>query len=214
MDISFNIPDWLKIPLKILLPALWIFSGTMILLPDEWLQKLYLLEWAQKNGFAFGIIFVVVSCLLLVYLVFYAAKKVSSLYYKLTFKRRTFKNITNMSEIQQAIIYKLYNSPGFTAQLDFNQPVVQGLLGLNYIFMGGQQQVTMYRLSNSIPALFTLQPFVYHALDYYRPKVEKEIGKMERKIGKAKDASKKKLLAEKLQNAREHYDVMYNGGLE
>lgn len=214
MDISFNIPDWLKIPLKILLPALWIFSGTMILLPDEWLQKLYLLEWAQKNGFAFGIIFVVVSCLLLVYLVFYAAKKVSSLYYKLTFKRRTFKNITNMSEIQQAIIYKLYNSPGFTAQLDFNQPVVQGLLGLNYIFMGGQQQVTMYRLSNSIPALFTLQPFVYQALDYYRPKVEKEIGKMERKIGKAKDASKKKLLAEKLQNAREHYDVMYNGGLE
>ncbi len=214
MDISFNIPDWLKIPLKILLPALWIFSGTMILLPDEWLQKLYLLEWAQKNGFAFGIIFVVVSCLLLVYLVFYAAKKVSSLYYKLTFKRRTFKNITNMSEIQQAIIYKLYNSPGFTAQLDFNQPVVQGLLGLNYIFMGGQQQVTMYRLSNSIPALFTLQPFVYQALDYYRPKVEKEIGKLERKIGKAKDASKKKLLAEKLQNAREHYDVMYNGGLE
>lgn len=214
MDISFNIPDWLKIPLKILLPALWIFSGTMILLPDEWLQKLYLLEWAQKNGFAFGIIFVVVSCLLLVYLVFYAAKKVSSLYYKLTFKRRTFKNITNMSEIQQAIIYKLYNSPGFTAQLDFNQPVVQGLLGLNYIFMGGQQQVTMYRLSNSIPALFTLQPFVYQALDYYRPKVEKEIGKMERKIGKAKDASKKKLLAEKLQNAREYYDVMYNGGLE
>lgn len=214
MDISFNIPDWLKIPLKILLPALWIFSGTMILLPDEWLQKLYLLEWAQKNGFAFGIIFVIVSCLLLVYLVFYAAKKVSSLYYKLTFKRRTFKNITNMSEIQQAIIYKLYNSPGFTAQLDFNQPVVQGLLGLNYIFMGGQQQVTMYRLSNSIPALFTLQPFVYQALDYYRPKVEKEIGKLERKIGKAKDASKKKLLAEKLQNAREHYDVMYNGGLE
>jgi len=214
MDISFNIPDWLKIPLKILLPALWIFSGTMILLPDEWLQKLYLLEWAQKNGFAFGIIFVVVSCLLLVYLVFYAAKKVSSLYYKLTFKRRTFKNITNMSEIQQAIIYKLYNSPGFTAQLDFNQPVVQGLLGLNYIFMGGQQQVTMYRLSNSIPSLFTLQPFVYQALDYYRPKVEKEIGKLERKTGKAKDASKKKLLAEKLQNAREHYDVMYNGGLE
>lgn len=214
MDISFNIPDWLKIPLKILLPALWIFSGTMILLPDEWLQKLYLLEWAQKNGFAFGIIFVIVSCLLLVYLVFYAAKKVSSLYYKLTFKRRTFKNITNMSEIQQAIIYKLYNSPGFTAQLDFNQPVVQGLLGLNYIFMGGQQQVTMYRLSNSIPALFTLQPFVYQALDYYRPKVEKEIGKLERKICKAKDASKKKLLAEKLQNAREHYDVMYNGGLE
>lgn len=214
MDISFNIPDWLKIPLKILLPALWIFSGTMILLPDEWLQKLYLLEWAQKNGFAFGIIFVVVSCLLLVYLVFYAAKKVSSLYYKLTFKRRTFKNITNMSDIQQAIIYKLYNSPGFTAQLDFNQPVVQGLLGLNYIFMGGQQQVTMYRLSNSIPALFTLQPFVYQALDYYRPKVEKKIEKLERKTVRAKDNSKKKLLAEKLQNAREHYDVMYNGGLE
>ncbi len=214
MDISFNIPDWLKIPLKILLPALWIFSGTMILLPDEWLQKLYLLEWAQKNGFAFGLIFVVDSCLLLVYLVFYAAKKVCSLYYKLTLKRRTFKNITNMSDIQQAIIYKLYNSPGFTAQLDFNQPVVQGLLGLNYIFMGGQQQVTMYRLSNSIPALFTLQPFVYQALDHYRPKLEKEIEKMERKTGKVKDASKKKLLAEKLQNAREHYDVMYNGGLE
>lgn len=213
MDISFNIPDWLKIPLKILLPALWIFSGTMILLSDEWLQKLYLLEWAQKNGFAFGLIFVVVSCLLLVYLIFYVVKKVSSLYYKLTFKRRTFKNITGMSDIQQAIIYKLYNSPGFTAQLDFNQPVVQGLLGLKYIFMGGQQQVTMYRLSNSIPALFTLQPFVYQALDHYRPKLKKEIEKLERKTAKAND-TKKKQLAEELQNARDHYDVMYNGGLE
>jgi len=213
MDISLNIPDWLKIPLKILLPALWIFSGIMILLPDEWLQKLYLLEWAQKNGFAFGLILVIASCLLLVYLFFFAAKKVSSLYNKLTFKRRTFKNITNMSDVQQAIIYKLYNAPGFTAQLDFNQPVVQGLLGLNYIYMGGQQQVTMYRLSNSIPALFTLQPFVYQALDHYRPKVEKEIEKLERKVAKEKDANKKARLAEHFRNAREHYDVMYNGGL-
>ena len=30
------------------------------------------------------------------------------------------------------------------AQLDFNQPVVQGLLGLNYIFMGGQQQAVLF----------------------------------------------------------------------
>lgn len=213
MEFSLNIPDWLKIPLKILLPAAWIFSGTMILLPDEWLQKLYLLEWAHTNGFAFGLIFVITSCLLLVYMVFFVVKKTSVLYNKCTFKRRTFKNITSMSDVQQAIIYKLYNAPGFTDQLDFNQPVVQGLLGLNYIYMGGQQQVTMYRLSNSIPALFTLQPFVYQALDYYRPKVEKEIEKLERKVSKEKETSKKKQLAEQLRNAREHYDVMYNGGL-
>ena len=214
MDISVNIPDWLKIPLKILLPALWIFSGIMILLPDEWLQKLYLLEWAQKNGFVFGLVFIIVTCLLLVYLFYYSEKKASSLYHKLTFRRKALKRINSLSDVQQAIIYKLYNSPGFTAQLDYNHPVVQGLLGAKFIFMGGLQQVTVYRFSNNIPLLFTLQPFVYQSLDHYRPKVEKKIEKLERKGERKKSPSKRARLAEQLRKAKEYYDVVYNGGLD
>lgn len=42
MEVKFNIPDWLKIPLNILLPAIWLFSGMLLLFPDSWLETLYL----------------------------------------------------------------------------------------------------------------------------------------------------------------------------
>lgn len=213
MEMNLNVPDWLKIPLKVFLPALWLFSGIMILLPDEWLQRLYLLEWSQEHGFAFGLTFAISSCLLLVYLFFFLKKKISIFIHKLTFKRNTFKKITSLSIIQQAIIYKLYNTPTYTAQLDYNQPVVQGLMSLKYIYMGGQQAVSIDVFSHRIPAFFTLQPFVYQALDHYRPKVEKKIDKMERKMNKVKDPDKKQHLAKQLQDAKERYEVMYNGGL-
>ena len=62
-----------------------------------------------------------------------------------------------------------------------------GVGSLRYIYMGGQQQVTLDVFSNCIPARFTLQPFVYRTLDYYKPKIEKYIEKMEKRASRIKD---------------------------
>lgn len=211
MEVKFNIPDWLKIPLNILLPAIWIFSGMLLLFPDSWLETLYLLKWRNEKGFAIGLTFVVVSCLLLMYFLFYLKKLISTIMYNLTYKRKTMRRIADMNDAERAIIFELYNSLGYTCELDYNQPLTQGLLARNYIYMGGQQQVTLDVFSNCIPARFTLQPFVYQTLDYYKPKIEKYIEKMEKRVSKTKNVSKKKKISSEIYAIREKYDYIYGG---
>lgn len=133
-------------------------------------------------------------------------------YYKVTNKRRIMKTISEMSDIEQGIIFKLYNSPGYTSVLDYNQPITQGLLSRNYIYAGSMQQVAMSYFDNAMPIRFTLQPFVYQALDYYRPKIKKEIEKKEAKLAKVKDNDKKKRMNEELENIKANFSYIYNGG--
>ena len=211
MEIKLNIPEWLKIPLYIFLPALWLGSGMLLLLPDEWLSKFYLLNWRNENGFTIGLMFIASSCLLLVYLFFYLKKVVSTVKYNLTYKRKTMRKISKMNDMERAIIFKLYNSPGYTCELDYNQPLTQGLLDRNYIYMGGQQQVTLNVFTNCIPARFTLQPFVYQTLDHYRPKVEKHIAKLEKRINTTNNVIKKEKLMSDLSSIRENYEYIYGG---
>lgn len=211
MEVKFNIPDWLKIPLNILLPAIWLFSGMLLLFPDSWLETLYLLEWRNEKGFAIGLTFTVASCLLLVYFLFYTKKLISAVLYKFTYKRKTMRRIADMNDTERAIIFKLYNSMGYTCDLDYNQPLTQGLLARNYIYMGAQQQVTLDVFSNCIPARFTLQPFVYQTLDYYKPKIAKYIEKMKKRAEKIKDVSKKEKLRSEISITRENYEHMYGG---
>ena len=116
-----------------------------------------------------------------------------------------------MNDTERAIIFLLYNSQGYTYELDYNQPLIQGLLARNYIYMGGQQQVTLDIFSNCIPARFTLQPFVYQTLDYYRPKIEKYIEKLEKRVNKTKDITKKEKMKSELSIIMENYDYMYQG---
>ncbi len=209
MEIKLNIPEWLKIPLYILLPSVWLGSGMLLLLPDKWLDILYLLSWRNEKGFSIGLAFIVSSCLLLVYLFFYLRKVVLTVKYNLTVKRKTIRKISNLNDTEKNIIFNLYNSPGYTCELDYNQPLIQGLLARNYIYMGGQQQVTLDVFTNCIPARFTLQPYVYQTLDHYKPKIKEYIRKMEKRVSKAKRTSKKEKLKSELEIIRENYNRMY-----
>lgn len=212
MEVKLNIPDWLKIPINVLLPAAWLISGTLLLLPDKLLEKFYLLEWCNVQGFTIGLTFIISSCLLAVYLFYYLKKLFSVGTYNLTYKRKTMNKIGKMNDVEKSILIQLYNSPGYTYQLDYNEPIVQGLLARHYIYMGGQQQVTLDAFTNSIPAKFTLQPFVYQTLDYYRPKIERVIEKQKKRVDKTKNVGKKAKLIDELENMRENFNYIYNGG--
>ena len=67
--------DLLQVPLKVLLPSAWLFSSAMTLFPDNWLEKLGLLEWKNEHQFAFGLILIITSCLILVYSFIYVKSK-------------------------------------------------------------------------------------------------------------------------------------------
>ena len=212
MDVKFNIPDWLKILINVLLPALWLFSGILLWLPSEILETIHLKNWCDENGFSIGLTFIITTCLLLVYLFFYLKEFLMEMYYKVTNKRKTMKTISQMSDIEQGIIFKLYNSPGYTCVLDYNQPITQALLSRNYIYAGSMQQVTVSYFDNAVPMRFTLQPFVYQALDYYRPKIKKEIEKKEAKIKRTKDSDKKQRMMEDVENIKANFDYIFSGG--
>ena len=113
-----------------------------------------------------------------------------------------------MNETEQAIIFKLYFSPGYTHQLDYNQPIVQGLLARKYIYMGGQQQVSLDIRTNCIPAFFTLQPFVYQSLNHHKDKLEKKINRLEQKLQKRKTSNR---ISKRLDSLKDEHSVLSDG---
>ncbi|MBE7015171.1 MAG: hypothetical protein E7419_08275 [Ruminococcaceae bacterium] len=212
MEWISNIIKFLKLPIKIILPTAWIFSCSLIFLEEKLLKKIGVLEWKNENGFVIGIIFLITSCLIIIYIAYFIKEKFSNLCFRLSRDRRTFKIFMDMNDTEQAIIIKMYNSQGYTTTLDYSQPLTQGLLARGFIYAGGQQLVSIDIRTNTIPTRFTLQPFVYKALDNYKPKLDNLIKKLTKKLSKAKTDKKKENITEQLTNCKEYYEVIYNGG--
>lgn len=198
MDVKIDIPEWLKIPLHILLPALWIFGCLVLFLPDTILEKINILSWRNENGFRIGVGFLIVTCLLIIYVVYFGITLIRSVFLNITRNRRTINKISRMNDMEQAIIFHMYNKPGYTMELDYNDPITKGLLARNYIYTGNNQIISMDVFTNALPIKATLQPFVYQAIDAMKPKMKKEIKKQESKIKKETNASKKQKLNEEI----------------
>ena len=49
-----KIPNWIRIPIKVLLPALTIFSGILLFSGDNEIEALYMLDFKEKNGSSLG----------------------------------------------------------------------------------------------------------------------------------------------------------------
>lgn len=212
MEWLTKILDIVKIPLKVLLPAVWLFSGALMLLSDNVLEKLYLLEWKSEHGFALGLVFVISSCIIVVYVAYFLKSKIVKLYTAATLNRKTIDRIKKKSIPEQAILLKLYHSPALTCLLDYSQPVVQGLLSQKYIFAGGSQLVSYDAWSDTLPMKYTLQPYVYRALEWYKTELIKRISKLQSKIEKAKNPKKQKKLLTELENTQDMYNAYYDGG--
>ena len=210
MDIFTKIIEILKIPLKVLLPALWLFSGLLTFLNDDILTKLFLLEWRNKNGFVFGIIFLITSCLILIYILIFVLDKLSDFILNATINKKTIKRLSKLDNARFSIIMELYHSPRYTGYFDYGDPLIQALLAENYIYTGGQQLVSIDIINNKIPIRCTLQPFVYRALDNYKVKFEREMEKLSNKVNAEKNANKKTKIQKRLYQIREIYNNLYN----
>lgn len=206
-----KIIDILKIPLKVLLPAAWLFSAAMILFPNSWLEKLGLLQCKEESQFVLGLIFLITSCLILVYVFIYLKGQIINIISKLFMNRSTIKAFSKMSDTEKSIILKVYHSPNITCELDYGQPVVKGLIARHYLYGGGDQLVRTSIFSTAMPVKLTLQPFIYNALNYYKDKLDKEIKKAEKKISKAKNQTKISKLSNSLEELKGYYEIYFNG---
>lgn len=209
MDVKIDIPEWLKIPLHILLPALWIFGCLVLFLPDTILEKINILSWRNENGFWIGVGFLIVTCLLIIYVVYFGITLIRSVFLNITRNRRTINKISRMNDMEQAIIFHMYNKPGYTMELDYNDPITKGLLARNYIYTGNNQIISMDVFTNALPIKATLQPFVYQAIDAMKTKMKKEIKKQESKIKKETNASKKQKLNEEIIDMKKMFEDIF-----
>lgn len=210
MEIFTQIIKILKIPLKVLLPTLWLFSGLLTFLNDDILTKLFLLEWRNKNGFVLGIIFLITFCLILIYVFIFTKGKLSNFVFKITLNKKTIKQLFELDDTRLSIIVALYHAQGYTEYLDYGEPLIQSLLEEGYIYGGKQQLFSVNMITNEMPIKFTLQPFVYQALDYYKAKLKSELKKLSNKANKEKNANKKSNIQKQLYQKREIYNSLYN----
>ena len=201
----------LKIPLKVILPAIWLFSAAISLFSDKWLAKLGLLEWKRENQFILGLIFLIASCFILVYIFIYIKIKIINAISNLFMNRNTIKKFSKMSDAEKIILLKVYHSPNITCELDFCQPIVKGLIARNYLYGGGQQIVQTIPFSTVVPIKLTLQPFIYNALTYLEDKLIYKIRKIENKINKTNNQDKIKKLNLKLKDLKEIKAMYFNG---
>lgn len=209
MDVKIDISEWLKIPLHILLPSLWIFGCLVLFLPDTILEKINILSWRNENGFWIGVGFLIVTCLLIIYVVYFGITLIRSVFLNITRNGRTINKISRMNDMEQAIIFHMYNKPGYTMELDYNDPITKGLLARNYIYTGNNQIISMDVFTNALPIKATLQPFVYQAIDAMKPKMKKEIKKQEAKIKKETDTSKKQKLNEEIIDMKKMFEDIF-----
>ncbi len=202
--------DILKVPLKVLLPSSWIFSSIMTFSPDAWLKKVGLLEWKNENQFVFGLMFIITSCLILVYAFIYATSIITTFISKFFLNRNTMKRFSRMSDFEKVIILKLYHAPTFTCELDYGHPVVKGLVARNYLYAGDHQLIQTTIFSTALPIKLTLQPFVYRALDYYKEKLSREIEKTEKRLKKTKNNKKRSCFSQKLNELKDYYEAYFS----
>lgn len=153
-----KIPNWIKIPLKILLPSLTIFSGFLLLASEELLIKLYLFDFRKENGFAFGLIFLICISLILCYsfsfLLNFIIKKIDS--YRL--KKAQFRTYTNLAECYREVLIEMYRRPSRSMKMEISNAVTTYLINIHAV---GTSQVS------SIGLCFDcfLQPWVVHAIE-------------------------------------------------
>lgn len=209
MEVKFNIPDWLKIPLKILIPTIFIASGSLVLLPKDILAQLYLLDWCDKYGFYIGLSFLISTSLIAIYILYYFKVALYFLWDKFFAKRQMINQIMKMNAVEQSVIFTLYHSDSYTEKFDFNQPIIKGLLLRKYIYTGSTQMVSADPYTNCIPINCTLQPNVYQALAYTERKLEERLQKLNRRIQRAKNNQKRERLQRKYDDLKDIYDNFY-----
>lgn len=192
MDWLDKIPKWLQIPLKILLPALCIFSGFLLLISDGLAEKLYLREFRQQNGFVFGITFTITLTLILVYIIFFVSKPAIENYKLKIEKRRVRKQVENLKQTEKMYVFALFNNLNHAFLFPMNDPTINLLSMRGYVYTYNQDADEL--TYGTVGIIYGLRPIVIDAISEILNRKEKEINKLNRKLEKIKDDKKKEEL--------------------
>ena len=191
MDWLNKIPNWIKIPIKILLPALTIFSGFIVLASDGVLEYLNLLEFEQTNGFAFAIVFLVCVSLILCYIASYIVEAIVKQIKAYLLKEQMYKKFNNMPDVYKNALIQIYRQPTKSLKMEMSSSVAAYLTAIRAIDRSALSDMG-YIFD------YFLQPWVVMSIERLIKENRKYITKLERAIPKIKDKDEKKKLQENL----------------
>ena len=100
---------------------------------DKTLEKLFLLDFRNQSGFAFGLIFLIcvslILCYCLLFLFSYSYKK----YRHWKMWRNYYKQYANMQSIYKNALWQIYKQPTHTMALDISNAIVSFLMSTHAI---------------------------------------------------------------------------------
>lgn len=161
MNFGFNIADFFKLPNKIM-ASLALASGMILFLPDTMVEKMYMMDFRNKFGFATGLIFIVSFSILLITSLATCYKYFLHKYLMIKFKVTAKKRLNALDTYQKALIYDLYCEDNHTDEL----PLHDGAVNFLEHSMMIAKATTQYMVSDLNNACFPymLQPWVISKL--------------------------------------------------
>lgn len=161
MNFGFNIVDFFKLPNKIM-ASLALASGMILFLPDTMVEKMYMMDFRNKFGFATGLIFIVSFSILLITSLATCYKYFLHKYLMIKFKVTAKKRLNALDTYQKALIYDLYCEDNHTDEL----PLHDGAVNFLEHSMMIAKATTQYMVSDLNNACFPymLQPWVISKL--------------------------------------------------
>lgn len=191
-----KIPQWIQIPLKILLPSLAIFSGFIMFASENLLKTLYLLQFREENGFAFGLIFVICASLIFCYIGGFLITKLVDTYQRIILKRKQYKLFINLDDVYKQTLVEMYKSPTRSLKMSVSNSVATYLEAIHAI---GRSSIS----SMGVVFDFYLQPWVVKCIEKMCVEMEEEIGKLKKKLETEKDISICNEIKENIQKGEE-----------
>ena len=201
MDWLNKIPNWIKIPIKILLPALTIFSGFIVLASDGVLEYLNLLEFEQTNGFAFAIVFLVCVSLIICYIASFLVEAIVKQVKTYLLRERMFKKFINMPDVYKNALIQIYRQPTKSLKMEMSNSVAAYLTAVRAI--DRSELSDMGYIFD-----YFLQPWVVMCIERLIKEDRKYIAKLERAIIKTKDQTEQKELKENLKVCRANLEYL------
>ena len=201
MDWLSKIPNWVKIPIKILLPALAIFSGFIVLASDDVLGYLNLLEFEQRNGFAFAIVFLICVSLIVCYIVSYLVDIFVKQIKAVLFKEKMYKKFKNLQDVYKSTLIKIYRQPTKSLKMELSNSIAAYLSGIRAIDRSPLSE-------RGYIFDYYLQPWVTMCIERLIKENKKYIKKLEKAIPKIKDKDEQKELKENLKICRDNLEYL------
>lgn len=159
---KFDIKEILTLPTSIM-AAISLASGILLFSPTIFLEKLFMIEFINKNGFIIGIVFIVSISILTINLIYSTFKSIRGAKARKHFYATAEARLKKLTMYQKAIIYLLFIQDNRTFPLPMHDGAIREL---EHNLMIGKA-TTQYMVSdlNNAEFPYLLQPWVSNELN-------------------------------------------------